>query len=386
MTQVFEELGNVAEFINGVAFKPDDWGDTGQPIIRIQNLTDPTKPYNRTRRTVETKYHVHPGDLLVSWSASLGVFEWTHPEVALVNQHIFRVLPHPERVDKRYLRHALEMALIEMQKHLHGATMQHVNRGEFLATRLFLPPIIEQQRIAAILDQAEVLRAKRRTALHTVEDLKRSLFLDMFGDPASNPRHWPKRPVGELAIKFSDGPFGSNLKSCHYTHSGVRVIRLQNIGVGHFLDRDRAYIAAEHFAKLRKHECVPGDVLIGTLGDPNLRACIQPAWLTSALNKADCVQARPNPEIATGEYLCGLLNEPSTERSARGRIHGQTRLRISMGQLRELPVPVPPVALQREFGNQVKALEGLRAMQQASEVRLNDLFSSLQHRAFRGEL
>ena len=178
----FAELGLVAEFINGAAFKPEDWGDEGKRIIRIQNLTDSTKPFNRTTREVADKLHVHPGDLLVSWSASLGVFEWADPEVALLNQHIFRVVPDKARVEKRYLRHGLEGALVEMQRHLHGATMQHVNRGEFLATKLYLPPLAEQRQIAEVLDRAEALRAKRRAALAQLDSLTQSLFLDLFGD------------------------------------------------------------------------------------------------------------------------------------------------------------------------------------------------------------
>lgn len=192
-------LRNVAEFINGVAFKPDDWQAQGRRIIRIQNLTDPNKPFNRTLREVEDKYHVHPGDLLVSWSASLGVFEWPGSDVGLLNQHIFRVVPNEAVVDKRYLRHVLETALEDMRRHLHGATMQHVNREEFLATRIFLPPISEQQRIAAILDKSEDLRAKRNASLNKIESLTKLIFFDLFGDPNTNPNGWPKVAIGDVA-------------------------------------------------------------------------------------------------------------------------------------------------------------------------------------------
>lgn len=131
-------LGDIADFINGAAFKPEDWGDDGLPIIRIQNLTDSSKPFNYTRREVSEKLVVNPGDLLVSWSATLGVFRWKGPQ-GLLNQHIFRVVPDDSLVDSNYLRHALGLALDDMERHLHGATMKHVNRGEFLGTRIPLP-------------------------------------------------------------------------------------------------------------------------------------------------------------------------------------------------------------------------------------------------------
>ena len=97
----------MAEFINGAAFKPTDWGDEGRRIIRIENLNDSTKPFNRTTKDVPEKLKVRPGDLLVSWSASLGVFTWANEDVAVLNQHIFRVVPDSSKVVKDYLRHML---------------------------------------------------------------------------------------------------------------------------------------------------------------------------------------------------------------------------------------------------------------------------------------
>ncbi len=168
--------------------------------------------------------------------------------------------------------------------------------------------------------------------------------------------------------------------------TGVRVVRLQNIGVGRFIDAEAAFVTPEHFASLLKHECLPGDVLIGTLGDPNLRACIQPAEIRKALNKADCVQMRVDPAVAHEAWACWLLNMPGTLSLATSRMHGQTRTRIAMGQLRELTVPAPPIALQREFAARLKKVEAERRDVRRAISAEDDLFSSLQSRAFRGEL
>jgi len=248
------------------------------------------------------------------------------------------------------------------------------------------PPLVEQRRIAAILDHADALREKRRQVLAHLDALTQSIFREMFGDPASNPRGWGPRRLGDLAAKFSDGPFGSNLKSSHYVPTGVRVVRLQNIGVGRFIDADAAFVTPEHFASLLKHECLPGDVLIGTLGDPNLRACIQPAEIRKALNKADCVQMRVDPAVAHEAWACWLLNMPGTLSLATSRMHGQTRTRIAMGQLRELTVPAPPIVLQREFAARLKKVEAERRDVRRAISAEDDLFSSLQSRAFGGEL
>lgn len=248
------------------------------------------------------------------------------------------------------------------------------------------PPLDDQRRIAAILDQADALRRARRRALDRLNDLGQSIFYEMFGDPAINTHNYPELPLGDLASKFSDGPFGSNLKSEHYVEAGVRVIRLQNIGVGEFRDEDQAFISEEHFRQLSKFECLPGDVLVGTLGDPNLRACILPPQMSRALNKADCVQIRVKPSIATNSYVCALLNIPSMELKAQDKILGQTRARISMGRLKTLMVPVPPLDLQLEFNKRQNSVGAFAVSQVESLQEFEALFSSLQHFAFSGEL
>src|SRR5688572_31007552 len=111
--------------------------------------------------------------------------------------------------------------------------------------------------------------------------------------PNALPNSWSEATVEELACSdvgsLTDGPFGSNLKSSHYTDSGPRVIRLQNIGDGRFLD-ERAHISAAHFERLRKHEALAGDVVVAMLGAELPRACLVPAHLGPAIVKADCVR------------------------------------------------------------------------------------------------
>jgi type I restriction enzyme S subunit len=146
-------VGDLAEYINGFAFKPTDRSVSGLPIIRIQNLTDPDRPVHLTQRRVPDEYRVRTGDILVSWSATLDAFRWGRGE-ALVNQHIFKVVPNSVAVHAPWLLHWLRLAIVQMQdtEHLHGSTMKHINRGPFLAHRVPLPPLKEQVRIASALE------------------------------------------------------------------------------------------------------------------------------------------------------------------------------------------------------------------------------------------
>ncbi len=146
-------VGDIAEYINGLAFKPSDWQSEGRPIIRIQNLTRQNDRLNRTMRKVHPVYVVQHGTILVSWSATLDVFVWHGPE-AVLNQHIFKVVPVGALSDHSFVRWALKNAIDEMWRgeHTHGTTMRHINRAPFLAHRLPLPPVGEQTRIAEAID------------------------------------------------------------------------------------------------------------------------------------------------------------------------------------------------------------------------------------------
>jgi type I restriction enzyme S subunit len=147
-------VGDIAGYVNGFAFKPAHWEESGTPIIRIQNLTNPDKPFNYTKINVLEAYEINNGDLLVSWSATLDAFVW-RGEKAWLNQHISKVVPEPRLFDKGLLFYWMKVAIAEMinTEHLHGSTMKHINRGPFLAHATKIPPFKEQIRIIEKLDE-----------------------------------------------------------------------------------------------------------------------------------------------------------------------------------------------------------------------------------------
>jgi len=138
-------IGFVAEFINGLAFKPEDWEQKGLPIIRIQNLTDYDKPFNYSSKVYDEKFKVKNGDLLFSWSATLDSFIWGGDD-AWLNQHIFKVVPYG-CVDKKYLYYLLKGIVVNLSSITHGLTMKHLTRGVFEGYAFPLPPLAEQHRI-----------------------------------------------------------------------------------------------------------------------------------------------------------------------------------------------------------------------------------------------
>ncbi|MGH8497470.1 MAG: restriction endonuclease subunit S, partial [Methylococcales bacterium] len=262
--------------------------------------------------------------------------------------------------------------------------IRNLELKRYLTIEVPVPPIPEQRRIVDILSRAEGIVRLRREAQKKAAEVIPALFLDMFGDPATNPKGWPMHRLGDLAVKMSDGPFGSNLKTAHYTEYGVRVIRLQNIGVGKLNDEDQVFVSPEHFASLPRHHCLPRDVVIATLGDPNLRAIVLPSTILEALNKADCVQFRCKPELVTPEFICWLMNAPTVLNMAASIVQGITRTRISMGRLRELIVPMPPVALQRRFAERVDEICSIQTQQAAATQKAEATFDALLAHNFSG--
>ena len=139
------KVGNAAEYINGRAFKPEEWKSKGLPIIRIQNLNDVNAPYNRSTTEYESKYLIQNGNLLFAWAASLGTYIWQGNN-AWLNQHIFKVIPH-SFIDKEYLYYTFQAMISEFYKNSHGSGMVHITKKQFEEVILLLPPLSEQHRI-----------------------------------------------------------------------------------------------------------------------------------------------------------------------------------------------------------------------------------------------
>lgn len=167
----------------------------------------------------------------------------------------------------------------------------------------------------------------------------------------ATPGSWPTVSVGSLAAaeqgSLTDGPFGSNLKTSHYTSAGPQVIRLQNIGDGNFKEAP-AHISQEHFERLGRHEARAGDVVIAMLGETLPRACLVPPTLGPAIVKADCVRLRVDPERADQRFVMYGLNSELLRKQAAALMHGVGRPRLGLARFRALEFPLPSLEVQKQ--------------------------------------
>ena len=265
-----------------------------------------------------------------------------------------------------------------------GAGLKHISKKYIENIEIPIFSIEIQNKIVSVLDKASVLKDKRNECFRLINNFQKSTFNKIFGDVVNNPNNWPKKEFGNSVLILKDGPFGSNLKTEHYTESGIRVIRLQNIGVNEFNDSNKQFVSEFHAKKLENFTCLPGDILVGTLGEPNLRACKFPVNMEKAINKADCLQIRPNNKFAIDSYLIFLLNHEGMLFLSKNFIKGQTRSRISGSKLAKIKIPIPPIELQYKFKSIIDKLDLLKSKLLNNE--LDSLFQSIIQKAFNGQL
>lgn len=188
---------------------------------------------------------------------------------------------------------------------------------------------------------------------------------------------------------ITDGPFGSNLKTSHYTSAGPRVIRLQNIGDGVFVD-ERAHISDKHYETLAKHSIYAGDLVIAAFGARPPRSCIIPPSVGPAIVKADCIRFRPSRDVAVVGYINCTLNSESTRERTVAKVHGVGRPRLNLGEIKAIPLPMPPLVEQErivaEVERRLSVIDELETTVTADLKRAERLRQAILKRAFEGKL
>lgn len=259
-------LGEVATYINGFAFAPEDWSENGLPIIRIQDLTGNSYQMNRYAGEYNPKYEVNRGDVLISWSASLGVYVW-QGERALLNQHIFKVVFDKCEVDKSFYVHQVADILEKAASQAHGATMKHLTKPVFDALPFYLPDLPTQQRIADTLDKVSEGIEVCRKMLGELDLMVKAKFVEMFGDPTGNSFNLSVKPMTEVC-EIIDGDRGKNYPNAdEFSDEGYCLfLNAKNVTASGFNFDNCMYITKEKDDILRKGKLSRGDVVLTTRG------------------------------------------------------------------------------------------------------------------------
>lgn len=268
------------------------------------------------------------------------------------------------------------------------ANIPKLNRGQLLAFQFELPPLDEQRRIAAILDEADALRAKRHQVLAHFDDLSQSIFVDMFGDPITNPRGWPQIPLGDLLWGVESGR-SPVCESRPAESDEWGILKLGAVTYGVFNEAEnKAYLGDS--TSMASNEVRPGDLLMTRKNASGLVGAVALVGkVRSKLLLPDLIfRLVVRDEHASKDFLQALLMNPRKRQEVRGLASGSagSMPNISKARLQGLPVVVPPVGLQRQFANRMQAVRSQRAEHGDQASRGLELVRSLQARAFSGRL
>lgn len=329
---------------------------------------------------------VRSGDVLVSTvrpnlNAVARVSEGLDGATASTGFCVLR--PRPAELDGRYLFHWLQTPQFvgEMVRLATGASYPAVSDNIVKSSRIPLPPIEEQRRIAAVLDAADALRVKRRETIAKLDALTQSIFIDMFGDPVTNPRGWDVRRLEEVSSGIYDCPHSTP----KWTDDGLVCLRTPNLRRGMWDWSEVRYVSRTTFEdRTRRAQLETDDIVLSREGTVGIAAMVEPG--TEMCMGQRLVQVRAVPEIIKPRVLLDTLLFLLAPQAIERVMTGSTARHLNVKELRQLAVMTPPAAQQDAYVSAANTAGAGRGMMAAHLDRLDTLFASLQQRAFRGEL
>ncbi|MDD5789568.1 MAG: restriction endonuclease subunit S [Spirochaetia bacterium] len=373
-------LGDVATYINGYAFKPSDWTNEGLPIIRIQNLTGNDYETNYFNGELPEKYYIKNGDVLISWSASLGVYEWKKSD-ALLNQHIFKVVFNKLDVDKKYFMFTVSNLLNAMTKQTHGSTMRHITKPDFDNMEFPLPPLAEQKHIAAILDKTQKIIAEHKQMLQKYDTLIKSRFIEMFGDPVTNTMAWEVRKLNEL-FEIIDGDRGKNYPKADElfdTEGYCLFLNAGNVTKTGFVFDNCQFITKEKDEILRKGKLKRKDIIVTTRGTVgNIAEYSDNITFKNMRINSGMVILRKIKEMNSTFFIYYFRNPAIYGRL----ISGTAQPQMPINNMKNCNVIVPPLTLQNDFAAFVQQIDKSKFAVQKSLKKTETLYKSLMQQYF----
>lgn len=373
------KLGDIATYINGYAFKPQDWSDEGIPIIRIQDLTGNSYQANRYNGEYASKYEVNDGDVLISWSASLGVYIW-HGEKAVLNQHIFKVVFDKERISKDFFVHQVGLILENAASDAHGATMKHLTKPVFDALPFCLPPYEKQCEIAEVLDKVTSLISLRKQQLAKLDELVKARFVEMFGDAKLNPNNLPCCSLSECIVFLTSGSRGW---SQYFTDSGEYFITIKNVKNCKITLQDVQCVTPPDNAEAKRTRVQENDLLISITADLGRTGIVTKeiaehgAYINQHLTCIRLKQDKLNPL-----YVAYYMESDAGKEQFIAKNQSAVKAGLNFNAINSLKLMVPPLALQNQFAAFVERVDQQKQTVQQSLEKLELMKKALMQEYF----
>ncbi len=309
-----------------------------------------------------------------------------HPHL-LLSDKILKLIPDEAVVDRRYLVRALRSPTV--MKHFFqraggsSGSMTNITQADIRDAEIFLPDLPEQRRIAAILDQADALRAKRREALAQLDRLTQAIFIDMFGDETVNSHGWPVQALSSVVADDDNINYGV-VQPGDDVPNGVPLVRVSDLREGK-VAHDALKRIDEQIERAYSRSRLRGDeILLSCVGSVGVVALATEAERGFNIARA-VARIRVSPR-ADRTFIAAQLQSKRVQRYFTQELRTVSQPTLNIKQIAETEIVCPPLELQREFAHRAKEARALEVRYQVSASEFELLFASLQHRAFRGEL
>ena len=354
MTNSYVKLGDLATYINGYAFKPKDRGDKGLPIIRIQDLTGNTYDKGFYDGKYPSKIEINNGDVLISWSASLGVYLWNGGK-ALLNQHIFKVIFDKKEIDKDYFIYAVRFSLKRLHQLTHGATMKHIVKKDFDNVVIPYPSIKKQKEIAFNLDKIESIIKTRQQEIRMLDTLIKARFVEMFGDPMIKKDDRNLRKLKEICIINPK----KNLASKFTNDIEVSFVPMSSLSEQGDIDVSQR----KNYSEVRKGFTyfAENDVLFAKITPcmENGKGAIATGLINGiGFGSTEFHILRPIKNITNPYWIYVLTSFKSFRKLAEVNMTGSAgQRRVPATFLKDYEVRLPPIELQNEFASFVQQVD-----------------------------
>ncbi|ELK23019.1 type I restriction modification system, DNA specificity protein [Anoxybacillus flavithermus TNO-09.006] len=381
---MMKKIGEVCELVSGYAFKSSEFkldSQKGLPIIRIQNVGNPSSDFVYWESSYDEKFLVNEEDILLSLSGSVKVDIWKGPK-ALLNQRIVKIIPK-SCVNKKWIYWAIHKKIDDISNIGKKSIINNISVNELKKLDIYVPNLEQQNAIVSVLNKAQELIDKRKAQIEALDQLTQSVFLEMFGDPIKNTNQYKKEKLANLCIKITDGTHHSPPT----VKEGIPYITAKHLNKGG-LDffKDPTYVSLEDHQKIYER-CNPekGDVLyIKDGATTGIAAINHYDFEFSMLSSLALIKVDFNK--LNNYYLTHFLNNERVFRKITSGMNGGAIKRLTLKKINNIEVVVPPIELQNQFAEIIKKIEIQKELLQKSLEELENNFNSLMQRAFKGEL
>ena len=386
------KIGDKVDISNGYAFKSSKYVEQGIRVVRITNVQkgeiqdDNPKFYSSDTKEELKSYLINEGDILMSLTGNVGrvgVFpKGLCP--AYLNQRVARIRVKSQDLFQKYLFYMLNSESFERDAIFNSSGIAQLNLSTKWVSeyKIPLPPLDQQKKIAAILDAADTCRQKTKALIEKYDELTQSLFLDMFGDPVTNPKGWEVDILGNYCKKIQIGPFGSQLHKSDYVEEGIPLINPTNLKLGRIEYFSSVKITDEKYSSLPNYHLNIGDIIMARRGDLSKIGIVD---RVKSFCGTGSLYLRLKENI-NSIFAFWLLSHHSTVDKLYEKAQGVTMANLNKKIIINLPLVIPPIDVQNQFAERIQAIEAQKAQAQASLAQAEDLFNSLLQRAFKGEL